>query len=265
MPKAVQKRGRQKQAEPRDRLIRYQPGRARPRVPRGLAPERLAGRARPRIPGGITPERFARLTDILRSILRDIEVEIGAELRKSRRSYDYDVTPKEIHVRLNESGKPFPLPIFVGWVESEDVRARREEWNHPDPGLHRFGDDIYSEIYGEAFRYANDPTSRNHFRYRDWEAGEIYEKRAGEKATDPKCGNRFQTCLAIVAQGRAVGTLVVGFQKKPPLSLLEATQRILRDWARGSGKNERNALLNFLDDFDLGGPPLRNSNWVRLN
>jgi hypothetical protein len=193
-----------------------------------------------------------------------MEVELGAELRKSRRSYDYDVMPKEIHVRLNESGKPFPLPIFVGWVESDDVRARREEWNHPDPGLHRFGDDIYSEIYGEAFRYANDSTSRNHFRYRDWEAGEIYEKRAGEKATDPKAGNRFQTCLAIVAQGRAVGTLVVGFQKKPPLSLLGLTQSILRDWARGSARNERNALLIFLNDFDLGGPPLRNSNWVRL-
>jgi hypothetical protein len=196
-----------------------------------------------------------------------MDAEIGTELRKSRRSYDYDVTPKEIHVRLNESGKPFPLPIFVGWVESEDVRARREEWNHPDPGLQRFGDDIYSEIYGEAFRYASDRTPAKHFRYRDWDneaLPEIYEKRSGEKATDPKCGNRFQTCLAIVAQGRAVGTLVVGFQKKLPPPLLGIAQRVLRDWARGAAKNERNALLNFLDDFELGGPPLRNSNWVRL-
>src|SRR4030095_6741993 len=230
-----QKRGRQKRAELNGRLIRYQPGRARPRVPSGIA-----------------PERFARITDILRSILRDMDTEIGTELRKARRSDAYHVTPKEIHVRLKDSGKPFPLPIFVGWVESEDVRARREDWNHPDPGLQRFGDDIYSEIYGEAFRYANDSTSRNHFRYRDWEAGEIYEKRAGEKATDPKCGNRFQTCLAIVAQGRAVGTLVVGFQKNPPLSLLGIAQRVLRDWARGSAKDQRNALLNFLDDFELG-------------
>ena len=187
MPKAIQKRGQQKRAELNGRLIRYQPGRARPRVPSGIAPERLAGRARPRIPSGITPERFARITDILRNILRDMDAEIGTELRKSRRSYQaLNVTPKEIHVRLNESGKPFPLPIFVGWVESEDVRARREDWNHPDPGLQRFGDDIYSEIYGEAFRYANDSTSRNHFRYRDWEAGEIYREEGWRKSYRPE-------------------------------------------------------------------------------
>ena len=66
---------------------------------------------------------------------------------------------KRFHIRLNESDKPFPLPIFAGWVESEDVQQAREDWNHPDPGLHRFGDDIYSEIYGEALSYANDPKS----------------------------------------------------------------------------------------------------------
>jgi hypothetical protein len=230
------------------RLIRYQPE-----------------RSKPRIPGGITPDHFGTITHILRLILSDIDREIGTELRKSRKRYDYDVSPKELHIRLNESDKPFPLPIFAGWVEADDIRREREAWNHPDPGLHRFGDDVLSEIYAEAFRYAN--RKGNHFRYRDWDntkIPEILEKRAGEKATDPKAGNRFQTCLAIVAQGRAVGTLVVGFRKRPPDRLLRIAQNVLRDWARGSAKNDRNDLLNFLDEFDLGGPRLKNSDWVAL-
>jgi hypothetical protein len=252
MPQARQ-RGRHQRAglTVRERLIRHQPSQ----------PGRL------RIPGAITPEHFATMTRILRDILRDIDSAIGTAVRKSRKRYNYDVRPKELHVRLNESDKPFPLPVFVGWVEADDVRREREAWNHPDPGLHRFGDDVLSEIYAEAFRYASDPRPARHFRYRDWDnqdLPEIYEKRSGEKATDPKCGNRFQTCLAIVTRGRAVGTLVVGFRKKPPPELLRRAQEILREWARGSANNERDALLNFLNGFNLGGPPLRNSNWVRL-
>ena len=96
-------------------------------------------------------------------------------------------------------------------------------------------------------------TSRNHFRYRDWDASEILEKRAGEKATDPKCGNRFQTCLAMVAEGRAVGTFVVGFQNKPPLSLLGIAQRVLREWARESTKINVTLSSIFLNDLNLVG------------
>jgi hypothetical protein len=196
----------------------------------------------------------------------DMDSAIAAELTKSRKRYDFDVKPKELHMRLNESDKPFPVPIFVGWVESDDVRWEREAWNHPDPGLHRFGDDVLSEVYAEAFRYAG-KTPGEHFRYRDWDnekLPEICEKRSGEKATDPKAGNRFQTCLAIVTQGRAVGTLVVGFKRKPPAPLLRKTQEVLRKWARESAQNKHNALLNFLSGFDLGGPRLENSDWVKL-
>jgi hypothetical protein len=217
-----------------------------------------------RIPGGITPEHFLAITNILKEILRDIENELGA-LRASRgEAYKDEEKPKELHIRLNESDKPFPLPIFAGWVESEDVRAARQEWNHPDPGLHRFGDDVYSEIYGEAFRYADDSDDRNHFRYRDWEAGEILEKRAGEKATDPKAGNRFQTCLAIVIDGLVTGTLVVGFRRRPEEPLFLRTQEVLKEWAREPKSTQRTRLIDFLRNFELGGPPLRNSNWVRL-
>ena len=225
-------------------------------------------RRRMRIPGGITPERFARITDILRNILSDMDRAIAraieTEEKKSRKRYDFDFKPKELHIRLNESDKPFPLPIFAGWVESADVRGAREKWNHPDPGLHRFGDDVFSEIYGEALNYAQHRDTRERFRYRDWAASELLEKRAGEKATDPKAGNLFQTCLAIVAQGRAVGTLVVGFKKKPPEPLLGIARRVLGECARGTGRNRRKALLNFLNRFELGGPRLKDSNWRKL-
>jgi hypothetical protein len=219
--------------DPRARLIRRQDGR------------------RNRIPGGITPEHFMEITTILRDILQDIDAEVGEE------------KPKELHIRLNESDKPFPLPIFAGWVESNDVQEARQDWNHPDPGLHRFGDDVLSEIYAEAFRYANHQNKDEHFRYRDWGQNELLEKRAGEKATDPKAGNNFQTCLAIVAQGRAVGTLVVGFRRRPDAASLGRAQELLREWAREPINDNRRALLNFLNDFDLGGPHLDNSDWVK--
>ncbi|HEX7232560.1 MAG TPA: hypothetical protein VF452_19375 [Candidatus Binatia bacterium] len=217
---------------------------------------------RTRIPGGITPEDFLEITKILRTILKDID----NELKKVRgKAYKDDERPKELHVRLNESGKPWPLPIFAGWVESNDTREKRQDWNQPDPGLLRFGDDIFSEVYGEAFQWANDPDPENHFQYRDWGAGEILEKRAGEKATDPKAGNTFQTCLAIVIGELVTGTLVVGFRRRPNDRLFRRTKAVLREWAREPKSRKRRGLIDFLDrKFQLGGPPLRNSNWTRL-
>jgi hypothetical protein len=232
---------------PKDRLIRQQRGRIR-------------------IPGGITPEDFLEITRILRQILQDIDNEIRT-LRGA--ACQEDDRPKELHIRLNESDKPFPLPVFAGWVESEDVQQTRRDWNHPDPGLHRFGDDVYSEIYGEAINYANDSTNQgqNHFRYRDWAASELLEKRAGEKATDPKAGNTFQTCLAMVIDGLATGTLVVGFRHKPDNALLDKTHQILEQWAREDEPKsppQRNSLIDFLKKFELGGPQLKDSNWWAL-
>jgi hypothetical protein len=220
---------------------------------------------RMRIPGSITPEDFLEITRILRQILQDIDSEIRT-LRGA--ACQEDDRPKELHIRLNESDKPFALPVFAGWVESDDVRKTREEWNHPHPGLHRFGDDVFSEIYGEALNYAN--IDNEHFRYRDWDSQpvpEILDKRAGEKATDPKAGNRFQTCLAMVIDGLATGTLVVGFRRKPDQALLDKTHEVLEQWAREDRPKsppDRNSLINFLQKFELGGPQLKDSNWWAL-
>jgi len=226
---------------PKDRLIRHQPGRVR-------------------IPGSITVEDFLAITNLLREILQDIDNELGALGAKN------DEKPKELHIRLNESDKPFPLPIFAGWVESEDVQQTRQDWNHPHPGLHRFGDDVYSEIYGEALNYA-DADPKEHFRYRDWARSELLEKRAGEKATDPKAGNTFQTCLAMVIEGRATGTLVVGFRGRPNDQLLQRAQQVLGEWAREDypkSSPRRGSLIDFLKKFELGGPRLKDSGWWKL-
>jgi hypothetical protein len=228
---------------------------------------RSQDRRRNRIPGGITPEHFLAITQILRDVLQDIDNELRALQASCGSVYQDDERPKELHIRLNESDKSFPLPIFAGWVESEDMQQMRQDWNHPDPGLHRFGDDVYSEIYGEAFRYANDSTNQgqNHFRYRDWQAGEILEKRSGEKATDPKAGNRFQTCLAIVIDDFVNGTLVVGFRQRPADPMFERTKEILGEWAREPKSPHRNSLIDYLrSNFELGGPHLRDSDWVKL-
>jgi len=228
------------------RLIRHQPGRMR-------------------IPGSITVEDFREITRILGNIRQDIEDELAKLLGGACPD---DQKPKELHIRLNESDKPFALPIFAGWVESDDVRKTREEWNHPHPGLHRFGDDVYSEIYGEALNYAN--IDNEHFRHRDWDSQpvpEILDKRAGEKATDPKAGNRFQTCLAMVIDGLATGTLVVGFRHRPDKALLDKTHEVLEQWAREDKPKsppQRNSLIDFLKKFELGGPQLKDSNWWAL-
>jgi hypothetical protein len=232
-----------RKGDEKPRLVRYQPG-----------------SSDLRIPSGITPEDFLEITKILRLILQDIDSELAA-LRG--RAFKADERPKELHIRLNESGKPWALPIFAGWVESDDARARRREWNHPDPGLLRFGDDVYSEIYGEAFNYASSKVADDHFRYRDWAAGELLEKRAGEKATDPKAGNTFQTCLAIVVDKTVTGTLVIGFRRRPQEPLLKKTQALLREWAREPKSENRRALIDFLKKFRLGGPRLGRSDWVK--
>jgi hypothetical protein len=81
-------------------------------------------------------------------------------------------------------------------------------------------------------------TRTKHFRYREWEIGEILEKRS--ESYRPQAGNRFQTRLSIVIDGLATGTLVVGFRRRPNDQLLHRAQEILREWARKSALSPHN-------------------------
>ena len=151
-------------------------------------------------------------------------------------------------MRLNESEKPWPLPIFVGWHEAAPEKIednRRMQFNHPHPALWRFGDDVLSEVYAEAINFA-DEEGDSAFQYRDWEK-EMPEKRAGERATDPKAGNLFQTCLAVVidnekprvcpARARLLlfGVLLAPWswvlREKPGGDMLSKAHQIMREWA----------------------------------
>ncbi len=190
------------------------------------------------IPGGITLDDFGTIQKYLADILQDIEENTGRT-----------GVSQELHMRLNESEKPWPLPIFVGWHEAAPEKIednRRMQFNHPHPALWRFGDDVLSEVYAEAINFA-DEEGDSAFQYRDWEK-EMPEKRAGERATDPKAGNLFQTCLAVVIDNekprvvapgngeaatfrRAVGTLVLGFRQKPGGDMLSKAHQIMREWA----------------------------------
>ena len=217
------------------------------------------------IPGGITLDDFRTIQTYLADIFQDIETETGRT-----------GLPQELHMRLNESEKPWPLPIFVGWYEAAGVDDKRMQFNHPHPALWRFGDDVLSEVYAEAINFA-DEEGDNAFQYRDWNI-EMGEKRAGERATDPKAGNLYQTCLAIVIDNemprvvqrvkgepatfrRAVGTLVLGFRRKPDGDVLNRAHQTMREWAIekvDKTNTRRRGLIEWLKkEFDLGGPLLR--------
>jgi len=208
---------------------------------------------------------FATIQKYLAEMFQDIENET-----------DRSNLPQELHLRLNESEKPWPLPIFVGWHETRGAAERRVRFNQPHPALWRFGDDILSEVYAEAIHFA-DEEGEKAFQFRDW-TRELGEKRAGEKATDPKAGNLYQTCLALVIDNeaprvvqpaagepttfrRAVGTLVLGFKEKPNGDLLNRAHQIMREWALetvAKTDRRRSGLIDWLKkEFDLGGPLLR--------
>jgi hypothetical protein len=227
--------------------------------------QRVLSEKRP-IPGGISPGDFIEIQKYLKNIFEDIE-------NNAARRKDIENKPQELHMRLNESEKPWPLPIFVGWHEAAGVAEQRIQFNHPHPALWRFGDDVLSEVYAEAINFA-DAEGEQAFQYRDWST-EMGEKRAGERATDPKAGNLYQTCLAIVIDNerprmgdtdgttcqRAVGTLVLGFRQKPDGDVLNTAHQIMREWAiEKVAKTEarRGELIEWLKkEFDLGGPLLR--------
>lgn len=187
------------------------------------------------IPGGIEPEDFIQIRNHLENCLEQIAT-TGSQVLW-------------VSCRLNESGEKNPSPYFVGWVENKETRDERIRRNDPDPGLYRFGDDYYSEIYEECI---NNP---NNIIRIDEDARQIIGKRdsmkwlAGAKSLSVKAGARYRMSIAIKVDNQCVGTLNAGFSSGPA----DSVDSIMVEWAQNSSKSK---LVQYLKhpQYDFGGP-----------
>jgi hypothetical protein len=179
--------------------------------------------AKSTIPGGITPEHFLDI----RKYLSDILEKTGAMV---------------VNMRLNETGEICPAPVFVGWVESQDLAKKRASANRPDPGLFRFADTIRSKEYTETV------LARGAIRERDWRV-QISQKSSDQKKDLPASGVIYQKFIGIMVDQRCVGALNLGFSRKPDNKVLQNAENVMKFYA----KNPRSELITFLNNnFKLG-------------
>lgn len=184
-----------------------------------------------KIPGGITPEHFMRIRVLLKSILG----ELGT---------------KAVFVtcRLNETGKEYPRPFFVGFVESQIAQNSRESKNRPDPGLFRFGDDLHTQIYADCIMGPKAGIIQT-LTWPDGLTREIFSKSLYLDGLTEK----YRKNIAIRVGNRYVGTLNGGFSELDPNA-----DAIMERHAQ-----TRSALVQFfthgdltagLDGLEFGGP-----------
>lgn len=183
------------------------------------------------IHGDITSKDFETMRDHLLAILKDT----GAAV---------------VNMRLNETGRQDPAPVFVGWVEDETLRKRRRDRREPDPGFTRFGDTVAAKEYTETI------SAKGVIQDRDWRE-RLHEKSPEQKALVPRAGVMDQKLIGIIAQEgnvrRCVGTLNLGFRKRPDAQAVQKAEKVMRHWAQ----DQNSKLVTFLKtNFQLGGPTL---------
>jgi len=171
--------------------------------------------AKVKVPAGITPEIFIEVRNVLLKVLKDLEPVKGAW----------------VTTRLNETGRKDPSPIFVGWVQHQDLIAKRIQRNEPDPGLFRFADDHYSKVYEECLQNPGAVTKR------DWT---VDPPELTGKTLDIKAGLRHRRCIAVKANGGYIGTLNAGFFSDPGAK----ADPKMTHWAQNSGSE----LIKYLQD-----------------
>jgi hypothetical protein len=187
--------------------------------------------AKARIPGGVAPEHFMEIRNLLNRVVKDIDAVTGRE-------------PKWVSSRLNETGRDDPSPFFVGWVENDALKKERVNNNLPDPGLFRFADNIYTQLYAESLK-GSGIVRRNWTRQRGERlCKNLYVSNIGAYDLDMET---HRLSIAIKADGHYVGTLNAGFSKDPGTS----ANKTIESWAQDS----KSALVQYLNkEFELGGP-----------
>lgn len=185
-----------------------------------------------KIPQGITQEDFMEIGRCLRNILGQTHAML-------------------VNMRLNKTGIKDPAPVFVGWVEHDELKKIRLDKNESDPGLYRFGDTVGSKTYTETL------LAKGAIKERDWSVS-LTEKHAEQKALAPKAGVMYQKLIGIIVEEgsvrRCVGTLNLGFYRKPDAQVVHNAERIMKDWAQNPGSQ----LVKFLKaNFEFGGPAFK--------
>jgi len=190
--------------------------------------------ARVKIPGGVTPEHFLEINNLLVQFLKDVK-----EVARNAR-------PMWASCRLNESRDDIS-PVFVGWVEDDSLRERRLKRNEPHPGLFRFGDDHYSEVFEDCVKQPGVVKKR------DWKQ-DLDHPVKGQWMVNAKkisvgMGVMYRRSIGIKVEKCAAGTINVGFAGDPT-KVDGAVGRVLKKWA---GPNSE--LVSYLrDQFELRGP-----------
>jgi hypothetical protein len=192
--------------------------------------------ARAKIPGGVTPEHFLEINHLLIRFLMNVkDVAKGA-------------APMWASCRLNESRDDIS-PVFVGWVEDTALERRRIAKNQPHPGLFRFGDDHYSEIFEDCVKHPGV------VRKRDWHQ-DLADPVRGQWMDNAKkisvgMGVMYRRSIGIKVERWCAGTINIGFDKNPA-RVDSSVARVMKNWA-----NPNSPLVRYLrDNFDLGGPKI---------
>ncbi|MGH7773242.1 MAG: hypothetical protein ACREQA_13530 [Candidatus Binatia bacterium] len=184
-----------------------------------------------KIPGEITAKDFDDIKELLKRVLADLKQVAGAAW---------------VSCRLNDSDTDGISPVFIGWVEDDRATIERFIRNDPDPGLSRFGDNYYSEIYERCIQNPHRVIGIDETEQKIEGDQRKMLWLSGARFLSVKAGAKHRRSIAIKVTNRCVGTLNAGFRDNPGAKV----DNILRDWAERADKD----LIAYLIKFDLRGP-----------
>ncbi len=203
----------------------------------GASQREAAQRARVPIPTGIGLAHLTEIRDHMTRILKQFEP-LGAI---------------QANLRLNQSDRKDPAPIFIDWVGNTQAFSILTE-NHIDPGLYRFGENHPTEIYQETLEAAPERIP-----HRDWKnRNHLSKKTQYAKMLAPKVGAWYQKFIGILAtdpegQDRCIGTLTVGFSQEPDRKTREKIEEKMKEWASWHPES-KSPLSEYLEKtFKVGG------------